>query len=142
MGLISLLSAVIIVAMAAFHHYSLLGLRRASSRLLPPHGARPVAVFVGLVVVHAVEIAVWAAVWAWANDWTGPVIDGQGFQGTPLDWLYLSGVMFATLGYAPFDVVGDARLLAIVESLLGFMLLTWSATYLYSVCQNVWNDAD
>lgn len=55
-----------------------------------------------------------------------------------MDWFYLSGTLYTTLGYAPFDVVGDMRVLTVAIGLVGFMLLTWSATFLYAICSQTW----
>ena len=68
----------------------------------------------------------------------------QSFSNSPpmfQDVLYVTGISFSTLGYSSIEVVGPFRLLLMLQSLLGFMLLTWSATFLYSACQQVWQKA-
>jgi len=57
------------------------------------------------------------------------------------DVLYVTGISFSTLGHSSIEVIGPFRLLLMLQSLLGFMLLTWSATFLYSACQEVWQKA-
>ena len=47
--------------------------------------------------------------------------------------LYFSGVTYATLGYTQQVAQGPIQLLAMMQSLGGFMLITWSAAFVYSI---------
>ena len=57
-----------------------------------------------------------------------------------MDYLYLTASMFTTLGYADFSVEGPMRIIMAGISLLGFMTLTWSATFLYAMCSSAWHE--
>jgi len=96
--------------------------------------------FVGLLFLHVAEILVFAvANWLLLN-WDGM----GGPMKSSLDWadlIYLTGVNFTTLGYAKIELSGAIRLVIMLQSLGGFMLLTWSATYLFTVCQKSWQSA-
>jgi hypothetical protein len=54
--------------------------------------------------------------------------------------LYLSGVTYATLGFTQQVVEGPLRLMTMVNALTGFMLITWSATYVYSIWGQYYRD--
>jgi hypothetical protein len=56
--------------------------------------------------------------------------------------LYFSGVTFATLGFTAQKAVGAIRLLVMAEALGGFMLITWSATFVYSIWSDRFADTD
>jgi hypothetical protein len=49
--------------------------------------------------------------------------------------IYFSGINFATLGYTQIDTAGSIRMISMMQALLGFMLITWSATFTYTVWQ-------
>ncbi len=89
--------------------------------------------FWGLVLLHLVEIAVAAAVLALvlADDANGSL--SHGFGSDAADYLYFAGVSFATLGYTHLKAYGAVRLLVMMLSLSGFMLITWSATFIYTI---------
>ena len=54
--------------------------------------------------------------------------------------IYFSGINFATLDYTQIETSGPIRMINMMQSLGGFMVLTWSATFLYSVCERAWRE--
>ncbi len=76
----------------------------------------------GIFVVHAMEI--W--MWAFAYDLLGVV---PGFQNA----LDISTAMFSTVGYGPVPIAPNWRLLTALEGINGFILIGWSAAYLVGV---------
>lgn len=123
------------------HHFALAGILK----LAPHHKRHPktvvVVTFVSLLALHTAEFTALAAL----NHWLfGPIFPDP-FDGPPpgfSDTLYVTGIAFTTLGYASLDVVGSYRILLLFQSLLGFMLLTWSATFLFSACQQTWQQEE
>lgn len=59
-----------------------------------------------------------------------------------LDFIYLSATSFTTVGYGDVYPVGHIRFLFATESLVGFMLLTWSASLTFVEIQTHWRDLD
>lgn len=55
------------------------------------------------------------------------------------DLVYFSFSTFSTLGYGDLNPVGYFRILASIESLLGFILITWSASFLFYEMQKYWD---
>lgn len=121
----------LVALLGAFHHFALSGLRRVtkSDRLLPDTAI--ILAFVGLLLIHVIEILFFAGVYrivivsGWgdlspqASDWTGLI--------------YFSGITFTTLGYGQAEMTGFVKLVSMMQALGGFMVLTWSATFIYTV---------
>ena len=123
------------------HHYALYSLGRAAPR---PDSSSTLAIqstFIGLLLLHVAEILGLAAANRWLLGWDGL----GGPASAPLSWadlIYLTGVNFTTLGYTQIELAGDIRIVTMLQSLGGFMILTWSATYLLTVCQRNWRSAE
>ncbi|OAB61007.1 hypothetical protein AY599_10605 [Leptolyngbya valderiana BDU 20041] len=123
-----------------FHHFSLGGLMRVLPAWVYAHRIKPLALFAGMAIVHFIEIAVLAAVMAALSSHVWPDSFSPGFGGGYMDYLFVSTTLFTTLGYADFQLEGPMRVLGAGISLLGFMTLTWSATFLYAMCSRAWHD--
>ncbi len=89
--------------------------------------------FWSLMLLHLSEIAIAAGMY-WlvmlAPD-AGTITHATGSEMAAL--LYFSGVTFATLGFTSQHAEGPIRMLVMLEALGGFMLITWSATFVYSI---------
>ena len=120
------------------HHFGLLVVRHAQ----PESRTRPwwaIAVtFLGLLLLHTAEILAFALVYRLLIAWGGLGGFGDAFDNSWSGLIYFSGINFATLGYTQIEAEGPIRLVNMMQSLGGFMILTWSATFLYSVCQSAW----
>ena len=114
------------------HHFALRGLDRLSGS---GKRGRPnlslVGVFIGLLVIHTLEIVAFAAVyrvlrdWSWMGELTGE------FDGSWSGLIYFSGINFVTLGYTQIETSGPIRMINMMQS-LGGLCLTWLATFIYS----------
>lgn len=127
------LAVIALFASGAWHLGGILGIKRLN---LACNFGAPMSVlftFWGLALLHLSEIAAGALVYAVALGWfeLGTVDEGYGDSWAGL--LYLSGISYATLGYTEQVVRGPLRILTMVNALGGFMLITWSATYVYSI---------
>jgi len=54
------------------------------------------------------------------------------------DFVYFSAVTYATVGFGDVVPVGAIRFLAGMESLTGFLMITWSASYTFLEMQRDW----
>ena len=54
------------------------------------------------------------------------------------DFVYFSAVTYSTLGFGDAVPVGPIRFLAGLESLTGFVMITWSASYTFLEMQRDW----
>jgi len=80
------------------------------------------ALFGGILVLHLMEIGVWAGVYCWQN--CLPDIETS---------LYFSGATYTTLGYGDVVLPRSWRLVGVMESLTGMLLLGWSAAFFFTV---------
>ena len=126
------------VAMAVLIHYE--GLRAIGAFLPKITSARRRKVLFGVycvIVLHVVEI------WLFGTTlWALLLVPGAGgIYGSSsgfLDAVYLSASTFSTVGFGDLAPTGAVRFLAGTESLTGFILITWSASFLYLEMQEFW----
>ncbi len=127
------------VALAVLAHYE--GLGWMAARLTALHAQRRRKVLFGVygvLTLHVVEIWMFGGtLWALLHlPSSGAIL---GLQEAPfLDAVYLSAVTFTTVGFGDLAPVGPIRLLAGTEALTGFILITWSASFLYLEMQEFW----
>ncbi|NDV89332.1 hypothetical protein GTW51_21960 [Aurantimonas aggregata] len=135
-----LLGFALVAALGIAHHYGLMAVRA----LKPDYDNRPqaaiIATFLGLLALHTLEILAFAVVYGTLLWWGGQGDLGGAYDGTWEGLIYFSGINFATLGYTQIETSGAIRMINMMQSLGGFMVLTWSATYLYSVCESAWGE--
>ena len=131
----------VLVILLGIAHNSGLRLIRA---IKPDADERPqaavVIAFLGLLTLHTAEILGFAVVYRVLLAW-GRLGDLAGtFDGSWTGLIYFSGMSFATLGFTQIETSGPIRIVTMMQALGGFMVLTWSATFLYSVCERSWRE--
>lgn len=90
--------------------------------------------FWGLATLHMLEIGI--AAFSIANLLDNPAYGALSHSpggSDAADYLYFAGISFVTLGYTGMDAQGPIRLMVMMLSLSGFMLITWSATFIYTI---------
>lgn len=129
-----------LIALAVFIHYeTLYTLASFLPKLsrIPPRYRVLLGVF-AILIAHAVEI------WVFALGYFAMVNLGMGnlFGMTTPDLLgdcvYLSWIAFTTVGFGDVAANGDLRFLPGLEALTGFVLITWSASFLFIEMQKFW----
>ena len=115
--------------MAKYLHHSTMSARRTI-----------LLTMVGLVILHLVEITIFACGYALLYTTFGESVGSlQGETNiSPTDLLYFSFVVFTTVGFGDIVPVGPLRILAGVEALVGLMLITWSASFTFLIMQDKW----
>ena len=81
------------------------------------------------LIAHSVEIAIFAVAYQISVSSGFGVLEGN-FKGALADYLYFSYAAFTTVGFGDIVATGPMRLLAGMEALTGFVLITWTASYL------------
>lgn len=122
----------LVTILGIFHHFALLRLRRMTADAKERPNRAIITVFIGLLAIHLVEIVFFAGAYRVLLDrvWMGQLNE------VDTSWvglIYFSGINFTTLGYTQIEATGSIRLINMMQSLGGFMILTWSATFIYSV---------
>lgn len=129
----------ITVALAVVVHYE--GLRWLSVRLmkLPAERRRKVLFGVyGVILLHVVEIWLFGIAIRLLLGIADAGHIGGAVAPNLLDSIYLSAVTFSTVGFGDLTPVGPLRFLCGTEALAGFILITWSASFLYLEMEQYW----
>lgn len=117
--------------------------------------ARMVIVVFGVIIVHTVEIATYAAGYMVADmiegtgDFVGlhdSLISATAISSVPrtglslsfYDYFYFSAETFASLGLGDIYPIGNLRLMASFEVLSGLILIGWSASFTYIAMRKFW----
>ena len=103
-------------------------------------------VLVGAAVVfmtHVIEIWIFALGYylTLQFDGMGGLISQTPSHGQLLDYVYLSFITYTTVGYGDLVAHGYVRYLTGVEALLGLLLITWSASFLFLEMQKYWSQS-
>jgi hypothetical protein len=92
-----------------------------------------------VVLLHVIEIWIFGLVFWFMVEW--PSLGHlAGPSSTHLfDAVYFSAVTFSTVGYGEITPVGPIRILAGTESLVGLVLITWSASFTFLEMDRFWH---
>lgn len=139
--LIVVLTNILVVALSVLVHYEFL---HQSTRLLPKsyfkHRARVLVVVFIALIAHVIEVWIYALSYYWMH---GTQLWGElqgNFDGSIMDSVYFSFTTFSTLGFGDIQPIGNIRFLVGMEGLAGFVLITWSASFLFYEMQKYWKD--
>lgn len=120
-------------ALGAIHYFGIQATRKLLRAVTPSGFRAPLITFMMLVLLHTAEIVFFALGFRATEAW---VLPGALHALTRWeDYLYLSFVSFTTLGMTDLQIAGPIRILVGMQALGGFMVLTWSATFLYETAQ-------
>ena len=138
--LVIILVGLSLIGITVLVHYEAL---RITGKLLPglPIRARQrvLVVIFACLLAHIIEVSIYAATYALLLRFDGfGSIDGL-FDGTVTDFLYFSLTSYTTLGIGEVHPVGPIRMIAGLEALNGFLLITWSASFTYLMMQRYWH---
>jgi Ion channel len=135
--LVSLLAILIVVVCVTMHYESL----RLLGRTLGAHVHKRIGVLlvmIGLLVAHGLEIWVFALGYVLAAN----AHDMGGIVGVEnpdiIDFMYLSSMVYSTVGFGDLVPVGAMRMLTAAESLTGLSMITWSASFTFLAMQKFW----
>ena len=118
-----------------FHYWSLRFVTQ-STKQFTSHFLMSVTVVICLFIIHFAEIIWFSIVLFISHDKIGLAGFQQSVTLTMIDYIQIAAVSFTTLGgffSAPID---ELALLIALISLMGFTMLTWSATYYYNIFSN------
>lgn len=138
-NLLVIVGTALAVASAVLLHYE--GLRWLSLRLMARNIVRRRKVLFGVYGVIALHVAeIWLfglCVWGLLQVPDAGTISGTVHPGL-LDAVYLSATSFSTLGFGDVTPIGAVRFVIGTEALAGFILITWSASFLYLEMREHW----
>ena len=132
---------IIIVTLGVLIHYK--NLYRAT-KLVPKayikHRFRIVFVVFTVLIAHMVEIWIFPlAYFLMSKDKILGEIQSN-YDDSFMDSVYFSFTNFTTLGFGDIELLSSIRLLVGMEALVGFVLITWTASFLFYEMQRHWGN--
>ena len=123
------------VEIIVFHYWGLRTITQFSKRF-SSHFMMSISVVVCLFLIHLIEIAWYSLMMYFAYEIWGV----SGFQGDVNlsidDYVHIAASSFTTLGSLTHTPHSELAVIIDSISLVGFMMLTWSATYYYNIFSN------
>ena len=139
--LIALAGTVALVVIVVLVHYeTLLHASGLAERMTIPPRRRILVIIGAAFLAHLGEITLFAV-----GFWVMQLHPGLGkiggeLEGGPLDFLYFSMTVYTTLGIGDVAPIGLMRLPAGTESLVGLVLITWTASFSYLAMERFWGE--
>lgn len=147
---ITVLATIATVIICVLLHYeclSLLGRWLTVEKLA--HRQRIVSLMFGLILVHVVEIWLFAltyfllAAMPGFGGFTSPVPGVVPGEQIPVsmpfvDFVYVSAITYTSVGFGEIVPYGNLRFLAGTEALLGLLMIGWTVAYTYLEMQRYW----
>jgi hypothetical protein len=135
-----LLLNILITSLVVLVHYELLF---KTADILPKiaikHRFKILICVLVALIAHVVEIWIYAfAYFKMHNSSSWGYLAGN-FDGSLVDSIYFSFTTFSTLGFGDIEPMGAIRFFVGMESLVGFVLITWTASFLYFEMQKHWS---
>lgn len=138
--LYSISTSILLFLLTAFVH--LASLRFCSGQMtsipMQPH-TRILSIVTLLFITHLLQIALFAGgFWFAAEVLEIGSFEGEGMNDA-LDYLYFSAVIYTSLGIGDIVPKEHLRFLTGVEALNGLLLIAWSASFLFSTMNRLWD---
>lgn len=133
---ISLITCIAVALSIGIHYTVLITTPRILEHF---HGKHPASIVLTLflaVLAHLLEIFVFAIAWYLMQS-------TQLIQFSPpalqfIDLLYFSGTTYTTVGYGDIVITGDGRIAAVIEGVMGLVLIAWTASFTYYEMNRKW----
>jgi len=144
--LLAMIIGFVLVSLTVLMHYeTLYSLSRLLPRLTTPPRRRLLIVILAVFLAHTVEIWLYGAGYFFLAHNFGLGVLGE-FGGRighrfP-DYLYFSTITYTSLGLGDVYPLGDLRLIAGIESLIGLLMIAWSASFTYLMMEKFWGKND
>ncbi|RKZ87996.1 MAG: two pore domain potassium channel family protein [Gammaproteobacteria bacterium] len=133
-----IINSILLTVSVTLHYEALYQLaKRLPSVKIRPRFRVLIGVF-AILLVHIIEI------WLFALGYYLMIsIEGLGtlsgnFNQSLLDCSYFSFTTYTTVGFGDIEPLGNIRFLTGLESLIGLVLITWSASFLFLEMQKYW----
>lgn len=129
----------ILCGSAILIHYEVLNqLTNWIPRVRCPHRLRILIGLFGAIFGHVLEIWLFAfGYYFLASDGRFGTLQGN-YNGTLMDCSYFSFTTYTSLGFGDIQAVGDIRYLTGLEALIGLVLITWTASFMYLEMERFW----
>lgn len=135
---ITIAVTIVVVALCIVLHFEVLRLLTDRLPTPPHHHRRRILMLISfLLILHIAEIWIFGATYYLLLQFEGfGELSSLGV--TIFDTVYFSATVYTTLGFGDIVPVGPIRFLTGTEALSGFMLITWSASYVFVEMLKTW----
>lgn len=141
--IVSFLATWFTVVMAVMLHYeAFIFFSRSIGKSVLFHRQRMVLILFGVLLIYIATIWIFG-ISAW---WLVEIHDiGEiaGYEALSFfDYIFMSAVTYTTLGYGDMIPLGPVRFLYGTQALVGFVLITWSASFMFLEMQRSWHKTE
>lgn len=128
-----------VAAVVMLHYEGLVGLSTRLARRSGQRRRKVLYAIAAILVLHIVEIWIFGLTCWLLMMWPecGHIVGSPSLH--LFDAVYLSAITYATVGFGDLAPVGPVRFLIGTESLTGFVLITWSASFTYLEMAHFWD---
>lgn len=134
-----LLGLFLVCTCVLIHYETLRQLNDRMSRIkIISTRAKVLAAMVGALCSHLLQIAVFALAYWLLRDKLGIGGFGGAFEDSFATFLYFSGETYTTLGFGDIYPTGSLRLICGIESLVGLLMVSWTASFTYLEMRRYW----
>ncbi len=138
MSVIVLVNSIMVVVTVAIHYEMLSALSRILPKIKVFRRVRVAIGLLGALVAHSIEIWLYALVY-YALIHVGGYGSLAGETGQSImDCVYLSFTTYSSLGYGDIYPVGTLRFVSGLEALVGLIMITWTASFVYLEMEKFW----
>ena len=134
----TLVFGTVVVSVVLIHHEVLVRLGSLLAKMGNHHHFRLIVAVLGVLTAHALEVWIFASAYFVMHHTVGWGLLTGNFDGSLLDCVYFSFSTFTTVGYGDIEPVGNLRFLTGIEGLMGLVLVSWSASFLFMEMQRYW----
>ena len=136
---ISLVNAALVALCVMIHYEFLYQMTRWMPRLHIRHRSRIVVGVIGALLAHTIEIWIFAAAYYWLHHAQGWGHLTGNYDGSYMSSVYYSFTTYTTLGFGDIVPMGYIRFATGIEALVGLVMITWSASFLYLEMTRNWD---
>ena len=136
----SLLLCLILVSASVLMHYETLRLLndRLSNTEIFSTRAKVLVALVGAMLSHLLQIAIFGLAYYVMRDKFGLGGFGGTFEDSLTSFLYFSSETYTTLGFGDIYPTGSLRIICGIESLVGLLMVSWTASFTYLEMRRYW----
>ena len=136
----SLLLCLFLVSTCVLMHYETLRLLndRVPKIIVVSTRAKVLVALVGALCSHLLQIAVFAFAYWLLRDKFGVGGFGGTFEDSLSSFLYFSSETYTTLGFGDIYPTGALRMVCGIESLVGLLMVSWTASFTYLEMRRYW----
>jgi len=129
--------ATLLAGIVVLIHYEALRLTSLMELNFAPRKRILVVIYTAFIA-HVIEIMLYAFSYQVIAEWIGSGSLGGQEAASFYDYFYYSMATYTTLGIGDFYPLEGLRLLTGMESLIGLMMITWTASFTYLTMEKFW----